>query len=91
MSSQWTYKILVIFRATGLQGSSITEQILSDLKAPSQFSIWAITQDLTKPAAKKLTAKGVDCVAVCHIILTQYFEYRALDIQWLTLVLRSLG
>ncbi|KAA6416036.1 MAG: hypothetical protein FRX48_00755 [Lasallia pustulata] len=63
MSSGEQRKVVVVFGATGLQGGSIIEQILSDPKASSQFSIRGITRDPTKPAAKALTAKGVDCVA----------------------------
>lgn len=66
-------KVLVVFGATGLQGGSIIEQVLADPKASSQFSIRGITRDPSKPAAKELTAKGVECVAVRHIILTQFF------------------
>ncbi|KAI4135266.1 MAG: hypothetical protein LQ347_000814 [Umbilicaria vellea] len=56
-------KVLVVFGATGLQGGSIIEQVLADPKASSQFSIRGITRDPSKPAAKELTAKGVECVA----------------------------
>lgn len=66
-------KVLVVFGATGLQGGSIIEQVLADPKASSQFSLRGITRDPSKPAAKALTAKGVDCVAVCHTILAQVF------------------
>lgn len=71
MSSGEQRKVVVVFGATGLQGGSIIEQILSDPKASSQFSIRGITRDPTKPAAKALTAKGVDCVAVGHVVLAQ--------------------
>lgn len=73
MSHSEHKKVLVVFGATGLQGGSIVEQILSDPKASSQFSIRGITRDPTKPAAKALTAKGVDCVAVCHYVPARLF------------------
>lgn len=74
MGSTENKKVLVVFGATGLQGGSIIEQILSDPKASSLFSIRGITRDPTKPAAKALTAKGVDCVAVCQLCSPKFAE-----------------
>lgn len=57
-------KIIVVFGATGGQGGSVVRSILGDPKAASQFSIRAVTRDVTKPAAKDLEAKGCEVVSV---------------------------
>ena len=56
-------KILVVFGATGNQGGSVIKSILSDPKTASEFKIRGITRDPSKPNARALTAKGVECVA----------------------------
>ncbi|KAI9734959.1 MAG: hypothetical protein M1834_002041 [Cirrosporium novae-zelandiae] len=59
MSSQ---KLLVVFGATGVQGGSVIKAILSDPKASNEFKLRAITRDPSKPKAKALEEKGVECV-----------------------------
>lgn len=56
-------KILVVFGATGNQGGSVINSILSDPKTASEFKIRGITRDPSKPSAQALTAKGVECIA----------------------------
>ena len=56
-------KIFVVFGATGNQGGSVIDSILSDPKTASEFKIRGITRDPSKPNAQALTAKGVECVA----------------------------
>lgn len=56
-------KILVVFGATGNQGGSIIDAVLGDSKTANEFKIRGITRDPSKPNAKALEAKGVECVA----------------------------
>ena len=56
-------KILVVFGATGNQGGSVINSVLNDPKTASEFKIRGITRDPSKPNAKALEAKGVECVA----------------------------
>ena len=58
-----TKKILVVFGATGNQGGSVITSILGDPKTANEFRIRGITRDPSKPNAKALEAKGVECVA----------------------------
>ena len=55
-------KILVVFGATGTQGGSVIKSILNDPKTSKEFKIRGITRDPSKPNAKALEAKGVECV-----------------------------
>lgn len=57
-------KILVVFGATGAQGGSVIRTILADKKAASDFALRAVTRDTSKPSAKALTERGVECVEV---------------------------
>ncbi|KAI9794179.1 MAG: hypothetical protein M1816_006104 [Peltula sp. TS41687] len=57
-------KIVVVFGATGTQGGSVIKSILDDPRAKSQFKIRGITRDPSKPNAKALAEKGVECVTV---------------------------
>ena len=57
-------KILVVFGATGVQGGSVVKSILADPSTAEQFKIRGVTRDPSKPNAKALTAKGVECVVV---------------------------
>lgn len=61
MSAQ---KILVVFGATGVQGGSVIKSILGDPKAAEVFKLRGITRDPSKPNAKALAEKGVECVTV---------------------------
>ena len=56
-------KILVVFGATGNQGGSVINSILKDPKTANEFKIRGITRDPSKPNAKALEARGVECVA----------------------------
>lgn len=58
-------KIITVFGATGNQGGSVIRAILDDAVLSKQFKIRGITRDISKPAAKDLTAKGVEMVSVC--------------------------
>ncbi|KAM5441677.1 hypothetical protein MferCBS31731_003358 [Microsporum ferrugineum] len=55
-------KLLVVFGATGKQGGSVINSILSDEKAASQFSVRGITRDPSKASAQVLAKRGVECV-----------------------------
>jgi uncharacterized protein YbjT (DUF2867 family) len=57
-------EIITVFGATGNQGGSVIEAILSDPLLSSRFKIRAVTRDVSKPGAKQLAAKGVDMVTV---------------------------
>ena len=56
-------KIFVVFGATGNQGGSVINAILGDPKTADEFKIRGITRDPSKPNAKALEARGVECVA----------------------------
>lgn len=60
MSSQ---RIITIFGATGNQGGSIIEKFLNDPKL-KEWSIRAVTRDVTKESSKALANKGVEVVSV---------------------------
>lgn len=55
-------KILVVFGATGLQGSSVIDFVLSSPELSKEYAIRAVTRDATKPAAQQLQARGVEVV-----------------------------
>lgn len=57
-------KLLTVFGATGKQGGSIIDAVLSDAKLREEFTIRGITRDASKPAAQALAARGVEVVAV---------------------------
>lgn len=57
-------KLLVVFGSTGTQGGSVINAVLSDSKTAAAFKIRGITRDITKPAAEKLKARGVEVVSV---------------------------
>jgi uncharacterized protein YbjT (DUF2867 family) len=62
-------KILAVFGATGNQGGSVINSVLAHPKLSQEFSIRAITRDVTKPSSVALKEKGVEVVAVCYILL----------------------
>ncbi|KAI4170950.1 MAG: hypothetical protein LQ343_004608 [Gyalolechia ehrenbergii] len=62
-------KVFVVFGATGNQGGSVINSVLSDPAADQEFRLRAITRDPSKPNAQALTARGVDVYAV-----TNYWE-----------------
>lgn len=53
-------KIITVFGATGNQGGSVIDSILSDPKASAEFSIRAITRDVNKPKAQALAERGAE-------------------------------
>jgi len=55
-------KILVVFGATGNQGGSVINSILSDPITAGQFQITGITRDPSKPSALALAENGVKLV-----------------------------
>ena len=57
-------KIITVFGATGNQGGSVVEAILSEKTLSREFKIRGITSDVNKPAAQKLASKGVELVVV---------------------------
>ena len=57
-------KILTVFGATGNQVGSVIKSVLSDPVLSKEFKIRGVTRDVNKPAARALTAKGVEMVAV---------------------------
>ena len=57
-------KILTVFGANGNQGGSVIKAVLSNPKLAKEFKIRGVTRDVNKPAAKDLTAKGVEMVVV---------------------------
>lgn len=59
-----TQKILVVFGATGNQGGSVINSILGDPRTAKEFKIRGITRDPSKPNAKALINRGVECVEV---------------------------
>lgn len=56
-------KILVVFGATGQQGGSVVDSVLTDPELSKQYTIRALTRDATKSVSKVWQGKGVDVVA----------------------------
>jgi len=59
-----TKKVLVVFGATGSQGGSVVKAILGDPKTNGEWTVRAITRDVSKPSAKALESLGAEIVAV---------------------------
>lgn len=57
-----TQQLLVIIGATGQQGGSLAEYVLSDPSLSARYKVRGITRDDTKPAANALRAKGAEVV-----------------------------
>lgn len=55
-------KILVIFGATGQQGGSVINYVLSTPALSTRYRVRAVTRDTSKPAAQTWTSKGVEVV-----------------------------
>lgn len=55
--------IIVVFGATGQQGGSVIDTLLADPKTASKYKLRGFTRDVSKPAAKALTDRGVEMVA----------------------------
>ncbi|KAK0611666.1 hypothetical protein B0T14DRAFT_333401 [Immersiella caudata] len=56
-------KILAVFGATGRQGSSVINNVLSDPEISQQFKIRAITRDVNTDKIKRLRERGVEIAA----------------------------
>ncbi|KAF7543405.1 hypothetical protein G7Z17_g10760 [Cylindrodendrum hubeiense] len=54
--------VLVVFGATGQQGSSVVNYVLNDPELSQKFKIRAITRDLSSEKAKQLKERGVEVV-----------------------------
>jgi uncharacterized protein YbjT (DUF2867 family) len=55
-------KVLVVFGATGNQGSSVINSILGDPVTAAEYEVHAVTRDPSKPAALALTQRDVKVV-----------------------------
>jgi uncharacterized protein YbjT (DUF2867 family) len=55
-------KLLTILGATGNQGCSVANYVVTDPVLSKEYSIRAVTRDTQKPAAKALAAKGIEVV-----------------------------
>ncbi len=55
-------KLLTVFGATGLQGGSLINHILSGHEPSKLFGLCDITRDLSKKAAASLREKGVEVI-----------------------------
>lgn len=56
-------KLLVVFGATGQQGGSVINFVLNDPELSKEYSLRAITRDVSRPAAMDLKSRGVEVVA----------------------------
>lgn len=57
-------KTITVFGATGNQGGSVIKEILAHPELSKAYKIKGVTRDVSKPAAKNLTSKGVEMVSV---------------------------
>lgn len=57
-------KIITVFGATGNQGGSVINTILSHPELSKQFDLRGVSRNLSSDKAIKLKAKGVDMVIV---------------------------
>ncbi|GES61570.1 NmrA family transcriptional regulator [Aspergillus terreus] len=55
--------LVVVFGATGQQGGSVINHVLSNPVLSSQYSLRGVTRDVSKPTAQDLKAKGVEMVS----------------------------
>ncbi|KAK4044124.1 hypothetical protein C8A01DRAFT_43053 [Parachaetomium inaequale] len=56
-------QLLVILGATGQQGGSLADFVLSDPALSARYKVRGVTRDPTQPAAQALRAKGAEVVA----------------------------
>lgn len=54
--------VLTVFGATGKQGGSVVQTILSHPTLSSQYTVRAVTRDPSKPAGEALKKLGVEVV-----------------------------
>lgn len=57
-------KIITVFGATGAQGGSVADIFLTDPKLTVDWTVRAVTRDISKESSKKLAARGAEVVAV---------------------------
>lgn len=57
-------KIITVFGATGKQGGSIVRTFLNDAKLKDIWAIRGVSRSVEGEGAKKLSAQGVEVVAV---------------------------
>jgi len=57
-------KLLTVFGATGLQGSSLISHVLQHPQLSTVYRVRGITRDETKAAAVALRGRGVEIVKV---------------------------
>lgn len=55
-------KLLVVFGATGQQGGSVIDAVLNDPELSKEYSLRAITRDVTRTSAQSLRDRGVEVV-----------------------------
>jgi len=56
-------KIITVFGATGAQGGAVADIFLHDPKLKSDWTVRAVTRNVTSDAAKKLESQGAEVVA----------------------------
>ena len=54
--------VLTVFGATGKQGGSVVQTILSHPTLSNQYTLRAVTRDPSKPAGEALKQQGVEVV-----------------------------
>lgn len=57
-------KIITVFGATGKQGGSIVRTFLNDAKLKETWAVRGVSRSVEGEGAKKLSAQGVEVVAV---------------------------
>lgn len=57
-------KIITVFGATGKQGGSIVRTFLNDPKLKNTWAVRGVSRSVEGDGAKKLSAQGVEVVAV---------------------------
>jgi uncharacterized protein YbjT (DUF2867 family) len=55
-------KLLVVFGATGQQGGSVANYVITDPLLSKEYKVRAVTRDPSKPAAQALQQKGIEVV-----------------------------
>jgi uncharacterized protein YbjT (DUF2867 family) len=55
-------QLLVVFGATGQQGSSVIEQVLQDPELSNRFAIRGLSRNPSSAASQALTKRGVEVV-----------------------------
>lgn len=56
-------KVITVFGATGKQGGSVVSKFLSDPTLSKDWTVRAVTRDVSKDSAKALAAQGAEVVA----------------------------